>query len=148
MDSDGEDELVDIGSKVEPVKVSEVIARKTAGCLKHAIKNKPKPTPLFNDKGDDILFPEPSEILVQSTQKSIVSPAKVMSRGDKVRSLDTIPKMLEGKHGYPDTTWRLGELVHVSVSHLSFFLILPIFLSIGYCRISDQAMRSLHPIFI
>ena len=30
MDSDGEDELVDIGSKVEPVKVSEVIAAKVS----------------------------------------------------------------------------------------------------------------------
>ena len=92
--------------------------QKTVGRPKRVLKNKPKPKPkpLFNDDEDDILFPEPSDLLVPSTQKSMVSSPKVLGRGDKVRALDTIPEMLEGKHGYPDTTWRLGELVHVSVS--------------------------------
>ena len=79
-------------------------------------KLKPKPKPLFNDDEDDILFPEPLDLLVPSTQKSMVSPPKVLGWGDKVCALDTIPEMLEGKHGYLDTTWRLGELVHVLVS--------------------------------
>ena len=55
--------------------------------------------PLFNDDEDNVLFPEPSELLVQSTQKSIVSPPKALGQGDKVHALDTIPEMLEGKHG-------------------------------------------------
>ena len=140
MDSDGEEELVKDGdSKAEPAKVSEIVVvkvslsiplvalsktdmfchqvpRKMAGHLKCTPKHKPKLKPLFNDEEVDILFPEPSELLVQSTQKSMVLPAKAMSQGDKVCALDTIPKILEEKHGYPDMTWSLRELVHVSVS--------------------------------
>ena len=88
---------------------------KTVGRPKRVLKNKPKPKlkPLFNDDEDDVLFPEPSDLLVPSTQKSMVSLPKVLGRGDKVRALDTIPETLEGKHGYPDMTWRLGELVHI-----------------------------------
>ena len=87
-----------------------------AGCLKHAPKQKLKPKPLFNHEEDDILFPEPLELLVQAMQKSTVLPAKVMNWGDKLCALDMIFELLEEKHGYPDMTWRLRELVHVSVS--------------------------------
>ena len=112
MNSDGEVELIDDGWKAEPAKVSKVVAvkvspsvfvfvsetnifchqmpQKMAGSPKHAAKNKPKPTPLFNDEGEDILFPEPSELLFQLTQKSIISPAKVMGRGDKVCAVGCI----------------------------------------------------------
>ena len=65
---------------------------------------------------DEVLFPEPSQLLAEASQKTTTPSAKVLGWGDKVRALDTIPEMLEGKHGYPDATWRLGELVHVSVS--------------------------------
>ena len=140
MDSDGEDEIVeDEVPKAETAKVSEVVAKvslstfffsspflktdkfcykapwKTVSCLKHVLKNKLKlkPKPLFNDNEDDILFPKPLDLLMPSIQKSMVSPPKVLGRGDKVHALDTIPEMLEGKHGYLDMTWRLGELVHI-----------------------------------
>ena len=53
-------------------------------------------------------------------QKTIVSPPKALGWGDKVRALDMIPEMLEGKHGYLDTTWRLEEVVHVLVSDSIF----------------------------
>ena len=90
MDSDGEEEIVeDKVSKVEPAKTSKVVAKvslriflvsvsktnkvcwkppwKAVGLPKCVRKNKlkPKPTPLFNDDEDDVLFPEPSELLVQ-----------------------------------------------------------------------------------
>ena len=89
--------------------------RKTVGRPKRVLKNKPKPKPLFNDIDDNVLS-EPSQLLTEASQKTSTPLAKVLGRGDKVRALDTIPEMLEGKHGYPDATWRLGELVHVSVS--------------------------------
>ena len=88
--------------------------RKTVGHPKRVLKNKlklkPKLKPLFNDDEDDVLFPEPLDLLVSLTQKSLVSSPKVLGRGEKVRALDMVPEMLEDKHGYPDTTWRLGSL--------------------------------------
>ena len=65
---------------------------------------------------DKVLFPEPSQLLAKGPQKLTTSSAKVVGRGDKVWASDMIPEMLKGKNGYPDPTWRLGELIHVLVS--------------------------------
>ena len=77
---------------------------------------------MSNDIDNEVLFPEPSQLLVESLQKLTTPSTKIMGWGDKVLALDTSLEMLEGKHGYPDTTWRLEELIHVLVS-ASIFLV-------------------------